>query len=81
DAIEEVKIKEEKNHVSVKVQVARTGSAEQLQLQTQIVNALKGAGAATVGIRFGQLREEVLAAHRNNEPQKEKSLLHSEKTT
>ncbi len=81
DAIEEVKIKEEKNHVSVKVQVARTGSAEQLQLQTQIVNALKGAGAATVGIRFGQLPEEVLAAHRNNEPQKEKSLLHSEKTT
>src|SRR5690242_20556025 len=55
NAIEEVKIKEEKNHVSVKVLIARTGTSEQLQLQTQIVNALKEAGAATVGIRFAEL--------------------------
>lgn len=80
NAIEEVKIKEEKNHVSVKVQVARTGSSEQLQLQTQIVNVLKEAGAATVGIRFNQLPEEVLAAHRHAEPEQEKNLLNSEKT-
>lgn len=80
NAIEEVKVKEEKNHVSVKVQVARTGSSEQLELQTQIVNALKGAGAATVGIRFTQLPEDVLAAHRHAEPEQEKNLLNSQTT-
>ncbi|MGG5254646.1 P-loop NTPase [Neobacillus sp. SM06] len=64
NAIEEVKIKEEKNHVSVKIDIAKTGTAEQLQLQTQVVNLLKEAGAATVGIRFGQLPDEVLAEHR-----------------
>lgn len=64
NAIEEVKIKEEKNHVSVKIAVAKTGTAEQLQLQTQVVNVLKEAGASTVGIRFTELPEEVLAQHR-----------------
>ncbi|OCA80980.1 chromosome partitioning protein ParA [Bacillus sp. FJAT-27225] len=64
NAIEEIKVKEEKSHVSVKVSIAKTGTAEQLQLQTQIVNALKGAGAASVGIRFSQLPDEVLTAHR-----------------
>ena len=37
NAIEEIKIKEEKNHVSVKLQIAKTGTSEQLQLQTQVV--------------------------------------------
>ncbi|WHY77789.1 Mrp/NBP35 family ATP-binding protein [Neobacillus sp. WH10] len=81
NAIEEIKIKEEKNHVSVKVAIARTGTSEQLQLQTQIVNLLKEAGAATVGIRFSQLSEEVLAANRHSEPEKEKNLLNSTDTT
>ncbi|MDN3019701.1 Mrp/NBP35 family ATP-binding protein [Paenibacillus sp. BSR1-1] len=81
NAIEEIKIKEEKNHVSVKVGIARTGTSEQLQLQTQIVNLIKEAGAATVGIRFNELPEEVLAAHRNAEPEKEKNLLNSAETT
>jgi len=81
DAIEEIKIKEEKNHVSVKVGIARTGTSEQLQLQTQIVNLLKEAGAATVGIRFSELPEEVLAANRHAEPEKEKNLLNSANTT
>ena len=81
NAIEEIKIKEEKNHVSVKVQIARTGTSEQLQLQTQIVNLLKEAGAATVGIRFSQLSDEVLAANRQAEPEKEKNLLNSTDTT
>ncbi len=63
NAIEEIKIKEEKNHVSVKVAIAKTGTAEQLQLQQEIVNALKEAGAATVGIRFSELPSEVLAQH------------------
>ncbi|MCD4838525.1 MULTISPECIES: Mrp/NBP35 family ATP-binding protein [Neobacillus] len=81
NAIEEIKIKEEKNHVSVKIGIARTGTSEQLQLQTQIVNLLKEAGAATVGIRFSQLSDEVLAAHRHAEPEKEENLLNSKTTT
>ncbi|MBS4216522.1 Mrp/NBP35 family ATP-binding protein [Neobacillus rhizophilus] len=81
NAVEEIKIKEEKSHVSVKVAIARTGTSEQLQLQTQIVNLLKEAGAATVGIRFSQLPDEVLAAHRHAEPEKEKNLLNSQSTT
>jgi ATP-binding protein involved in chromosome partitioning len=81
NAIEEIKIKEEKNHVSVKVLIAKTGTSEQLQLQTQIVNLLKEAGAETVGIRFGELSEEVLAAHRHAEPEtEEKNLLNSDTT-
>jgi ATP-binding protein involved in chromosome partitioning len=65
NAIEEVKIKEEKNHVSVKIMIAKTGTAEQLQLQTQIVNLLKEGGAATVGLRFSELPAEILAQHRS----------------
>ncbi|RHW33942.1 chromosome partitioning protein ParA [Neobacillus notoginsengisoli] len=65
NAIEEIKVKEEKNHVSVKIAIAKTGTAEQLQLQTEIVNALKSRGAASVGLRFGQLPDEVLAQHRS----------------
>src|SRR5690606_41312361 len=41
NAIQEIKIKEEKNHVSVKIALSKTGTGEQLQLQTQIVNALR----------------------------------------
>ncbi|WP_080849011.1 P-loop NTPase [Cytobacillus gottheilii] len=64
NAIEEIKIKEEKAHVSVKILIAKTGTAEQLQLQTEIVNRLKAAGAATVGIRFSELPEEILTQYR-----------------
>jgi ATP-binding protein involved in chromosome partitioning len=74
NAIEEIKIKEEKNHVSVKIAIAKTGTAEQLQLQTQIVNALKGAGAESVGLRFSQLPDEELLKHQVVE-QEDKSLL------
>ena len=65
NAIEEIKVKEEKNHVSVKIAIAKTGTAEQLQLQTQIVNILKEAGADTVGIRFGELPAEVVEKYRS----------------
>ncbi|HEY4551994.1 MAG TPA: Mrp/NBP35 family ATP-binding protein [Bacillaceae bacterium] len=64
NGITEVKIKEEKAHVSVKVAIAKTGTAEQMQLQTKVVDILKKAGAATVGIRFEQLNEEELEKHR-----------------
>ncbi|WP_462412606.1 Mrp/NBP35 family ATP-binding protein [Neobacillus sp. Marseille-QA0830] len=81
NAIEEIKIKPEKNHVSVKIDIARTGTSEQLQLQTQVVNLLKEAGAESVGIRFGQLPEEVLAANRQPEPAQGENLLNSASTT
>ncbi|WP_050613678.1 Mrp/NBP35 family ATP-binding protein [Bacillus testis] len=66
NGIDEVKIKEEKNHVSVKLLLAKTGTPEQLQLQMQVVNMLKEAGAESVGIRFGELSEEELRKHRVN---------------
>lgn len=82
NAIEEIKIKEEKSHVSVKLQIAKTGTAEQLQLQTQVVNLLKEAGAQTVGIRFSELPEAVLAEHRSAAGESEDmGLLSSNKTT
>ena len=82
NAIEEIKIKEEKSHVSVKLQIAKTGTAEQLQLQTQVVNLLKEAGAQTVGIRFSELPEAVLAENRSAESESEgQGLLSSNKTT
>ncbi|MED0660358.1 MULTISPECIES: Mrp/NBP35 family ATP-binding protein [Bacillus] len=60
NGIMEVKIKEEKKHVSVKLAISKTGTSEQLQLQMEIVNLLKNAGAETVGIRFAELPKEVL---------------------
>ena len=72
NAIEEIKVKEEKNHVSVKIAIAKTGTAEQLQLQTQIVNVLKEAGAETVGIRFSELPAEVLEKYRDDAPKEVK---------
>ncbi|RTR26961.1 DUF59 domain-containing protein [Robertmurraya yapensis] len=75
NAVEEIKIKEEKNHVSVKIAIAKTGTSEQLQLQQQVVALLKEAGAETVGIRFAQLPEEVLAQHRTVEEEDSAGLL------
>ncbi|MCP8617996.1 Mrp/NBP35 family ATP-binding protein [Salirhabdus salicampi] len=60
-AIQEITIKEEKSHVSVKLAIGNPNSAEQMQLQQNIVNELKKAGANTVGLRFSKLSDEVLA--------------------
>ncbi|WP_223703181.1 Mrp/NBP35 family ATP-binding protein [Sutcliffiella deserti] len=82
NAIEEISIKEEKNHVSVKVALAKTGTAEQMQLQGTIVNILKEAGAATVGLRFTELPKDVVDQYgAHTESQKEDSLLTNNKTT
>lgn len=78
DAIKEIKIKPEKNHVSVKVALAKTGTAEQMQLQQSIVNTLKEAGANTVGIRFEELPEEIISKYRE-ETTESKTLLSSDK--
>ncbi|SDJ69992.1 ATP-binding protein involved in chromosome partitioning [Salimicrobium halophilum] len=61
EGIEEIKVKEEKEHVSVKLLIGKTNTAEQMELQQHIVNTLKSEGAATVGLRFDQLPEETLA--------------------
>lgn len=71
NGIIEVKIKPEKNHVSVKLAIAKTGTAEQMQMQTEVVNLLKEGGAESVGIRFTELSEEELSKHRENIPQDE----------
>jgi ATP-binding protein involved in chromosome partitioning len=63
NAIQEIKIKEDKGHVSVKIALAKTGTAEQLQVQNTVVQLLKNAGAETVGLRFTSLSPEELAKH------------------
>ncbi|OEH93226.1 P-loop NTPase [Bacillus solimangrovi] len=82
DAIQEVKIKEEKAHVSVKILLAKTGTAEQMQVQQEVVQRLKSAGAESVGLRFAELPEDVIA---NLQPQGTvgggHSILNSNKTT
>ncbi|MCM3603363.1 Mrp/NBP35 family ATP-binding protein [Robertmurraya korlensis] len=81
NAIEEVKIKEEKKHVSVKIGIAKTGTAEQLQLQMKIVNLLKGAGAESVGIRFFELPQETLEKFRTTQEESQGLLSAGSKTT
>lgn len=75
DGIQEIKIKEEKKHVSVKLLVAKTGTAEQMQLQGTVVNLLKEAGFETVGLRFEALPQDSVAA------QEQPSLLNTKDTT
>lgn len=64
NGITNVSIKEEKNHVSVKVAIAKTGTPEQMQLQMQVVDVIKNAGVETVGIRFEELPQETLEQFR-----------------
>ena len=71
NGVVEVKLKPEKNHVSVKLAIAKTGTSEQMQLQMQVVNLLKEAGAETVGIRFAELSPEELEKYRGSIPQEE----------
>ncbi|CAN7621654.1 Mrp/NBP35 family ATP-binding protein [Peribacillus frigoritolerans] len=71
NGIIEIKIKPEKNHVSVKLAIAKTGTAEQMQMQSEVVDLLKTNGAESVGIRFTELSEEELAKHRDSIPQGE----------
>lgn len=82
NAIEEVKIKEEKSHVSFKIGISKLNTAEQLQLQQQIVAMAKENGAESVGLRFHELPQETLAAYQDTTSDQSDSLLSSEgKTT
>ncbi|TRM11210.1 AAA family ATPase [Lentibacillus cibarius] len=74
--VKEITIKEEKKHVSVKIGIAKTNTAEQMQLQQEIVGILKKNGATTVGLRFEQLPDEVIQKYQPAaEAEQEKSLL------
>ncbi|QKY70990.1 Mrp/NBP35 family ATP-binding protein [Lentibacillus sp. CBA3610] len=76
DGIKNVSIKEEKKHVSVKIGISKTNTAEQMDLQQEIVGILKKNGASTVGIRFEQLADEVIQKYQPAaEAEQEKSLL------
>ncbi|TWI53660.1 Mrp/NBP35 family ATP-binding protein [Halalkalibacter nanhaiisediminis] len=56
--IREVKVKD--GNVSLKIALAKTGTAEQMEVQQEIVNVIKGEGANSVGLRFEELTEEEL---------------------
>lgn len=74
--ISKVTIKEDKNHVSVKIAISKTNTAEQMQLQQEIVGILKQNGATTVGLRFEQLPDEVIRKYQPAvEQEKESSLM------
>ncbi|MDQ0209315.1 Mrp/NBP35 family ATP-binding protein [Alkalicoccobacillus murimartini] len=50
------------NNVSLKIALARTGTPDQMEIQQEVVNILKGEGAASVGLRFADLTEEEIEA-------------------
>lgn len=76
EGIKEVTIKEDKKHVSVKVAIGKTNTAEQMQLQQELVGILKRNGAVTVGLRFEQLADEIIKKYQPAiESAKEKALM------
>src|SRR5699024_1495925 len=74
--IKEANVKEEKKHVSVKIASGQVNTAEQMQLQQEIVNILKKNAANTVGLRFEQLADDVIRKFQPAvEEEQEKSLM------
>lgn len=80
NGVVEVKIKEEKKHVSVKLAIAKVGTSEQIQLQSKVVQTLKNAGFETVGLRFTELPSEVIDKFRPEGEEDNNGLLPSNKT-
>ncbi|MCU5745101.1 P-loop NTPase [Staphylococcus sp. SQ8-PEA] len=78
DGIINISIKEEIEHVSVKLAMAQLGGQPQLDLQMKVVQALKDNGAKTVGIRFEELPPETVEKYtgkKKDEPQTIEGLL------
>ena len=73
EGIVNVSIKDNINHVSVKVAMAQLGQP-QLDLQMAIVKALKENGANTVGIRFEELPGEVVERYIGKGSEKPKTI-------
>lgn len=74
EGIVDVSIKDNINHVSVKVAMAQLGGQPQLNLQMAIVKALKENGANTVGIRFEELPGEVVERYIGKGSEKPKTI-------
>ncbi|UXR82076.1 Mrp/NBP35 family ATP-binding protein [Staphylococcus sp. IVB6214] len=70
----DVSVKEEKEHVSVKVAMAQLGGQTQLDLQMEIVEKLKENGAKTVGIRFEELPEETVSKYRGSKEEEQQTI-------
>jgi ATP-binding protein involved in chromosome partitioning len=80
NAIKEIKVKEKL--LSLKLAIAQPGTAEQMQLQQEVVAALKEAGAPSVGLRFEKLPDDVIAKYGSAEEEGGKTLLdRKDKTT
>jgi len=78
--IVEVSIRENINHVSVKIAMTQPQSAEQMQMQQEIVGILKKNGASTVGLRFEQLPDEVIRKYQpTGDDSKSETILGQEK--
>lgn len=78
DGIVNISIKEEIDHVSVKLAMAQLGGQPQLDLQMKVVQTLKDNGVKTVGIRFEELPPEVVEKYtgkKKEEPQTIEGLL------
>src|SRR5690554_790185 len=73
--IVDVTIREEKKHVSVKLAIGKTNTAEQMQLQQEVVAILKRNGARTVGLRFEQLPDEVIQKIQPSQAEEDTSIL------
>lgn len=71
----DVTIREEKKHVSVKVLIGKPNTAEQMQLQQELVSILKKHGASTVGLRFDKLSDEVIKKYQPTAAEKQGTLL------
>ncbi|MFU0768600.1 P-loop NTPase [Staphylococcus pasteuri] len=74
DGIVDVSIKEEIEHVSVKIAMAQLGGQPQLDLQMAIVKVLKENGAKTVGIRFEELPADTVEQYRGKGSEKPKTI-------
>ncbi|MBU7593985.1 Mrp/NBP35 family ATP-binding protein [Metabacillus halosaccharovorans] len=74
-AIEEIKIKQEKKHVSLRISISKINTPEQLQLQQQIVALVKEEGAESVGLRFQELPQETISSYQDTNEGESNSLL------
>src|SRR5690625_67684 len=75
----DVTIREERKHVSVKLAIGKPNTAEQMQLQQELVGILKKNGATTVGLRFAQLTEETIRKFQPTAEEGQESILNSKK--
>ena len=71
----DVTIREERNHISVKLAIGKPNTAEQMELQQELVGILKKNGASTVGLRFEALPDEVIKKYQPTAAESQGTLL------